>query len=304
VNDSSETGLDRRMVLKLAGAAALSSACTAAAAEPGARPPGGKHGSVRSADGTEIGYTRFGQGAPVVVVHGTLTVQDDWAAFAQKLGATRTVYLYDRRGRGRSPDLGKPYSLDREIDDLVAMVNLAGPGVAILGHSFGGGCALAYALREKFAGRLMLYEPMNSIPAPIAGDRLPRMRTLIEQKQLDAALEYALENIVRLSKHEIEMFKKAPLWPGMVAMAPACLNEFTALDTIKPSVADAGSLRARVWLLLGTESPHEPNRTRSAALVDRIPGLTLYPVPGQGHVAYLLDPSLLAKLVARCLADV
>ncbi len=139
---------------------------------------------------------------------------------------------------------------------------------------------------------------------PIAGDRLPRMRTLIEQNQLDAALEYALENIVRLSKREIEMFKKAPLWPGMVAMAPACLNEFAALDTINPSVADVASLRARVWLLLGTESPHEPNRTRSAARVDRIPGLTLYPVPGQGHVAYLLDPSLLAKLVGRCLSDV
>jgi pimeloyl-ACP methyl ester carboxylesterase len=72
-------------------------------------------GSVVSADGTEIGYSRFGEGSPIVICHGTLSLAEDWTAFARELGASNAVYLYDRRGRGRSPDTGKAYSFAAEL---------------------------------------------------------------------------------------------------------------------------------------------------------------------------------------------
>jgi pimeloyl-ACP methyl ester carboxylesterase len=115
-------------------------------------------GSVVSADGTEIGYSRFGEGSPIVICHGTLSLAEDWTAFARELGASNAVYLYDRRGRGRSPDTGKAYSFAAELNDLATVVTLAGSDAVILGHSFGGGCAFAYALRDGFGGRLVLYE--------------------------------------------------------------------------------------------------------------------------------------------------
>lgn len=115
-------------------------------------------GSVVSSDGTRIGYTRFGSGPAVVVVHGAFDSQQDWLAFAELLAATHTVYVYDRRGLGQSPDVGQPYAFAYELDDLAALVALAGPAAALVGHSFGGGVALAYAIRAGFSGRLVLYE--------------------------------------------------------------------------------------------------------------------------------------------------
>jgi pimeloyl-ACP methyl ester carboxylesterase len=130
-------------------------------------------GTVTSKDGTAIGYTRLGSGPAIVVTHGSFDSQQGWLAFARLLAATHTVYVYDRRGRGQSPDVGKPYSFQFELDDLAAMVALAGPDTALLGHSFGGGTVLAYTIREGFSGRIILYEPINSILRQLSGGITP-----------------------------------------------------------------------------------------------------------------------------------
>jgi pimeloyl-ACP methyl ester carboxylesterase len=262
-------------------------------------------GAVISADGTEIGYTRFGDiGSPVVVCHGAFTIAKDWAPFARELSKSNTVYVYDRRGRGRSLDAGHAYSLVAEIDDLAAMVALAGPEAVILGHSFGGGCALAYALRDGFAGRLILYEPAHSIRSKISGGHLPELEGLLARNESAQATEFAMEHIVRMPRAGIEMFKQTPIWPAMVALTRLFPRELRFLETLAWSAEEMEGLRARTWVLLGTLTTPEPNETSTvAALVDRIRGLTLYPIFGQGHVAYLLDPALLSKVAVRCLAD-
>ncbi|WP_277963533.1 alpha/beta fold hydrolase [Pseudomonas sp. RIT-To-2] len=258
-------------------------------------------GSVISRDGTSIGYQRWGQGPALVVCHGAFTQASDWATFARQLAASHTVYLYDRRGRGSSPYGDAPYSLDAELDDLAAMVELAGAGTAVLGHSFGGGCALMQALRDGFDGTLVLYEPINSLPRPATGEHYPRLQALVAQGELEAATVHALKHVVRMPAAQVEQMKHIPLWPAMVATVPAFVNEAAALDTIKPSVTDARQLKARPFLLVGEISEHDPCLTCAAALVDRLRGLTLYTLPRQGHAAYLTDPVLLARVVTRCL---
>jgi hypothetical protein len=84
-------------------------------------------GSVVPADGTRIGYSKYGGGPALVVCHGTHTVAQDWAAFGREMGRRYIVYVYDRRGRGSSPDIGKNYRFDSEIDDLAAKFDAESP---------------------------------------------------------------------------------------------------------------------------------------------------------------------------------
>jgi len=261
-------------------------------------------GSVASADGTRIGFSKYGSGPPVIVCHGTHTVADDWAAFAKELGKRYTVYVYDRRGRGQSPDEGKAYTSDSEIDDLAAMVKLAGPDAAILGHSFGGGVSLAYALRDGFKGRLVLYEPGHSVLQAVDRGHLPELQALIDRKKFDRALEFFLENIPQMPEGEIAKLKSSPLWPGMVELNKLAPREMEFLRQLTWTPEQLAKLRCRTWMLLGSLSlPPDGQESRVAALVDRIPGMTLYPLPGQGHVAYLANPPLLARVVERCMVD-
>ena len=259
-------------------------------------------GSVISRDGTSIGYQRWGTGPALVVCHGAFSQAQDWTAFAQLLGESHTVYLYNRRGRGASPYGAAPYCLDAELDDLAAMVELAGDGCAVLGHSFGGGCALMYALRDGFKGTLVLYEPMNSLPRQASDGHLPRLQALVAQGELEAATVHALTHIVRMNPAQVELMKHIPLWPAMVATAPAFVNEAAALDTITPSLEDCRALKAQPFMLLGEASDHDPCLLCPAALVDRLRGLTLYPLRRQGHAAYLTDPVQLTRVVRQCLA--
>lgn len=116
---------------------------------------------VTSKDGTRIGYSMVGAGPPVVLVDGALC----WRAsgpsgpLAEELKDRFTVYTYDRRGRGESGDT-KPFSPDREVDDLAAIIDAAGGSAAIYAISSGVGVALAAANRlgpEKIT-KMVLYE--------------------------------------------------------------------------------------------------------------------------------------------------
>jgi pimeloyl-ACP methyl ester carboxylesterase len=261
-------------------------------------------GIAVSADGTPIGFTRYGSGPAVVVCHGTHTVARDWATFAQEMGRRYTVYVYDRRGRGKSEDSGKPYTDDSEIDDLAAMVKLAGPEAAVLGHSFGGGVALAYALRDAFQGRMVLYEPGHSVLEPVDRGHLPELQALIDRKEFDRALEFFLQSVPQMPEGEIAKLRSSPLWPGMVELNKLAPREMGFLRQLRWTPEQLGKLKCRTWMLLGSRSlPPAGQVSQVAALVDRIPGMTLYPLPGQGHVAYLENPPLLAHVVERCLAD-
>ena len=119
-------------------------------------------GSVHSKDGTAIGYLRLGEGPPLVMVHGSLAVAEAWSAVANLLADSFTCYLMDRRGRGRSGDAPE-YSIEREYQDIAAVLRAAGAKPHLIGHSYGAVCALGAAL-ETPIDKLILYEP----PAGVA----------------------------------------------------------------------------------------------------------------------------------------
>lgn len=93
-----------------------------------------------------------------MLVHGTGGFSTRWKPILPALEKYRTVYAVDRRGRGESGD-GSNYAIEREFDDVAAVVDPIGNGVDLLGHSFGAVCALEAGLRTSHLRKLILYEP-------------------------------------------------------------------------------------------------------------------------------------------------
>src|SRR5215471_6504340 len=102
--------------------------------------------TVRSADGTTIAFTKAGRGRPLILVDGALCSRSfgPMPKLAEQLTPRFTVYTYDRRGRGASGDT-KPYSPDREVEDIEALAALAGDAVYLHGTSSGAALALQAA---------------------------------------------------------------------------------------------------------------------------------------------------------------
>jgi pimeloyl-ACP methyl ester carboxylesterase len=101
-----------------------------------------------SDDGTRLRLVKAGRGHPVVLVHGTMGSKEDWSEVVPRLSAYFAVTAFDRRGRGDSED--RPvYSIEREIEDVLAVINMSEPPVHLVGHSFGATVALLVAARAS-----------------------------------------------------------------------------------------------------------------------------------------------------------
>ena len=113
---------------------------------------------VTSSDGAFIVYRRSGAGPPLLLVHGTTADHRSWSAVAPLLEPHFTLYAMDRRGRGESGDTAD-YGLEREVADIIAVIEAIGQPVNVLGHSYGALCCLEAALQTDAIARLILYEP-------------------------------------------------------------------------------------------------------------------------------------------------
>lgn len=118
---------------------------------------------VTSADGTRIAYRRLGDGPPLLIVHGGLGTSTGWAAVAERLARDFEVVLFDRRGRGAREAGGEPHTLEHEIDDVRALLDRAGTGTALVGHSFGGAVALEAARQDARVSAVVLNEPVPGL---------------------------------------------------------------------------------------------------------------------------------------------
>src|SRR5215211_8768174 len=131
--------------------------------------------SVRPADGTRIAYDRVGAGPPVILVEaaGHYREFSSFSGLVPLLSEDLTVYTYDRRGRGESTDT-PPYSPDREVEDLEALVAEAGGSAHLYGFSSGALLAIRAATRGLAIDRLVLLEPPlqddDSAPDPLISE--------------------------------------------------------------------------------------------------------------------------------------
>src|SRR5262245_48632792 len=153
---------------------------------------------IHSKDGTPIAYWHSGAGAPLLLVHGGTADHLTWTPVLPALERHFSVYTMDRRGRGESGD-GTTYAIEREFEDIAAVIDAIGGAVDVVGGSFGGTCALEATRLTANIRRLILYEP----PMPFGLRYWPtefsvRMQALLDAGEREQGLLLFLRDIVKM----------------------------------------------------------------------------------------------------------
>ncbi|MDP9485713.1 MAG: alpha/beta hydrolase [Actinomycetota bacterium] len=262
----------------------------------------GRAGYAVSEDGTAIGYWRRGEGAPLVLVHGTSADHARWAPVLPALGERFTVYVVDRRGQEGSGDAAD-HSLEREVEDVVAVVDSIGAPVCLLGHSYGAICSLEAASRRAArVGGLVLYEPpiptgMVAFPA----EAVERVEALIEENHRGEAVALFLREVAGMPPREVDRLRAEPAWHKRVVAAHTLPREARAAEGYVLDPARLREFGTPTLLLLGGESPPF-FRAATEAVDEALPDSRIVVMPGQGHVAMHTAPELFASLVVGFLA--
>ena len=250
--------------------------------------------TVRSADGTRIGFVKLGSGPSLVLVHGGVSTVDAWLPVATAMAEQFRCYVIDRRGRGRSGD-GPEHSLDRECEDIKAVLDIAGPGAHLLGHSYGAICSLEAACRFP-VDRLVLYEPPLFFSGQKAEELIEHFCAAMESNQVDQAIALFLKGGPELSDDEVSALQATPLWKEMLELAPTLARELEAINRLGSNLERYRELSVRTLLLVGTASSADL-KAASSGLGDTLPNVRTVLLDGQGHVANLLVPDAVAREV-------
>jgi pimeloyl-ACP methyl ester carboxylesterase len=262
-------------------------------------------GSFQSKDGTPIGYVRMGKGPALVIVHGSLYTGDSWLPVASLLSDRFTCCLIDRRGRARSGD-APAYAIEREYEDVEGALGIFGEGVSLLGHSFGAVCALGAALRAPVA-RLVLYEPPLSVGGPVAGGDLRAYRDAIAAGDPDAALEIGYTRFAAIPEAQVRQMRTSSRasteWAQARALAWTWAREAAEIDKLGPGLERYRAIQSPTLLLLGQKSAPRPLRDTTEALRMTLPHARLSELQGQGHLAHLRKPDLVADRVREFLTN-
>lgn len=254
-------------------------------------------GIVRSNDGTSIAFERSGEGPPLVLVGGALTDRSAGAPLAAHLAPHFTVYTYDRRGRGESGDT-EPYAVEREFDDLEAIIDEVGGSAFVFGMSSGAILALEAAIRGLAIERLALYEPPYRVdegaPRPP-----PDFATQLEAHLADGrrgdAVERFLTEAVGMPADAVGGMRNGPMWPALEELAPTLVYDLTVVGDGSLPTARLESVAASTLVMDGTESPAWA-RHAAQALANALPDSQYRSLEGQTHE---VTPDALAPVVAE-----
>lgn len=262
--------------------------------------------TVTSRDGAPISYERGGEGPPLVLVHGTTSDRSTWELVLPELQRHFTVYAVDRRGRGESGSGDSAsYDIEREFEDVIAVIDSIGVRVCLLGHSYGAICALEGALRSSRVRGLILYEGTFPVPAGTElypAEALDRVRSSLNAGDREGALTTFYRDIAMISPEEIEMLRSLPLWPSRVALAPTIPHEMRAFESYVSNFDPArlGDLRTPTLLMLGGDSP-TLEKAAATALDAALPDSQIFEMAHHGHLAHRTAPEVFAREVVQFL---
>jgi pimeloyl-ACP methyl ester carboxylesterase len=250
---------------------------------------------VLSKDGVPIAYDQRGKGLPLVLIHGAAADYTRWAPILPELEKYFTVYAIDRRGRGQSGDI-EPYTIEREYEDVVAMVDSIPGPVNLLGHSYGAICSLEASLKTLNLRKLVLYEP------PIhtddiknnSSDAIERMNSSLHIGEREKALLIFLREIVGIQDDEMSKLQSLPSWSARVASAHTIPREEASVSSYTFHPEQFSKLETPTLLLLGGDSPSF-FRTAIEILGKSIPKSRIAILPEQRHAAMDTAPELFLR---------
>ncbi|MHA6668452.1 alpha/beta fold hydrolase [Homoserinimonas sp. A447] len=241
---------------------------------------------VVSQDGTSISYETVGSGPAVILVDGAMCFRGagPTRSIAEELAAEFTVYLYDRRGRGASGDT-LPFAVEREIEDIGALVAQAGGSAAVFGISSGAALVLraAASIGPQRLSRIALYEPPY-MPEPAlssAEQYTNQLTSLLASGRRADAVELFMRR-VGVPEVAIEGMKASPSWAATEALAPTLAYDDAAMGDSRVPVALASQLTVPTLTLAGELSP-DFLRYGAEEVAAAVPGARFEIIEGQTH---------------------
>jgi pimeloyl-ACP methyl ester carboxylesterase len=259
---------------------------------------------VTSKDGTPIAFDRQGSGPAVILVGGAFVDRSENASLATELAERFTVYNYDRRGRGDSGDT-LPYAVERELEDIEALIAEAGGSAHLYGISSGGALALEAAAAGIAIDKLAVYE----VPYNMADDGPQRQREYVEQLETflaEGRRGDGAELFMRLAGASEEMIagaKDSPVWPGLEAIAPTLAYDAACMGNGQPPTARLGRITRPTLVATGGGSPDsfvggggDFFGKAADAIAASIPRAERQTIEGQTH---MVDPKVLAPVLER-----
>jgi pimeloyl-ACP methyl ester carboxylesterase len=255
--------------------------------------------TATSRDGTTIAFDTRGEGPPLIVVGGALNTRQAAATLAELLAPGFRVYAYDRRGRGDSGDT-PPYGVEREAEDLQALVEHAGGAAFVFGHS--SGAVLALEAAAPGITRLVLYEPpfiVDDSRPPLPGDYVEHLKEFAATDRRGEAVEYFMTTGVGVPADALPSMKESPFWPSLEAVAHTLWYDGVIMgDNMvgKPLSADRwASVTIPTLVIDGGASPPSM-RNAAQQLADVLPNARRLTMEGQTHE---VDPTLLAPVLTE-----
>lgn len=239
--------------------------------------------TLNSKDGTPIAYEKSGDGPALIIIGGSLADHTFYAPLAKELSKDFTVYNFDRRGRGQSGDT-LPYSVEREVEDVLAVIDMVGKSVNLYGHSAGSALALRVAAVERSVENLILADPPFT---PHVDDDTQSITEFAEETKAVQQLHDEgkhKENVIGflsgmgLPPEVVDSIINSPSGPEMISSAKALPYDYAMLgDGIVP-IELAKQVQARTTILAAGYSLDAAQQ-----LANAIPGATLKTLENSTH---------------------
>lgn len=253
---------------------------------------------ITSRDGTPLAVWRGGSGPPLVLVHGTAADHNRWAPVLGALEERFTVLAVDRRGRGGSGD-ADGYALEREFEDVASIVEAAGDEVRLLGHSYGGVCALHAALLTDRVRQLVLYEPpLGFVQGP--PNIAQRLEALLEAGKRDELLATFMREVAGLPPDQLELMRSLPAWEARLETVHTIPREERTNAEYIFDPDRFRDLRVPTLFLEGGDSP-DSFKAAGDAIEAALPDCRVVVMPGQRHSAMDTGTELFLTEVLRFL---
>jgi len=257
---------------------------------------GGALATVASRDGTRIAYERIGVGPPLVFVHGGWDSHFAWQLVLPILAQQFTVYAIDRRGCGQSDPYRNDYEIERDFEDVAAVIDMIGEQAHLVGHSIGALCALHAALLTPRVRRLVLYEPPLGGPEVAPTELIDRIEALVAAGDRDEAAVVFVHEVVGVPWTEVEHQRASPTWATRVMGVHAVAPGLRAFGRFRFDPDRVRVLEVPTLLLVGSDSTPYHKQT-VATVASALPHAQVAVLPGQQHNANVTAPALLAMAI-------
>ncbi|MET3719601.1 MULTISPECIES: alpha/beta hydrolase [unclassified Arthrobacter] len=236
---------------------------------------------VKSADGTLLAVESFGDGEPLIVLGGALSTRAAVQQYVPFLATDFSVIGVDRRGRGDSGDT-PPYAVEREVEDVAAIVRAVGGSAKVYGHSSGAILALEAAAAGVPISSLLAYEPPFCTPQE-PGESWDQFAARVRQLAETGRRDEAVEAFLRHAGVPVEAVKQSPWWPGMTALAHTLFYDLTLAGNADIPAERLAKIQAPVLAVYGGNSDSWAQNSAEGVVSAVQNGRTAL-VPGYDHM--------------------